>query len=135
MKNTEKDKYEKKLRKFFNELANWLRDPKHISDNYNEFRDAVMKRYGFTVVDWERALGMTRSTAERNLFYDGIGIKKDALNRKEKSAQKLERDLMSGKQQHLDEVGAAEIKAEDAWFADVFEPNDYDDSYLAKEHS
>lgn len=133
MKNTKKDRYEKKLRQFLKELEKWLYDMDNQPGNYTEYRNAVMKRYGFTDVDWERALRLTRSTAERNFYVDGIGIKKDALNRKEKSAQKLERDMMSGKQQHFDEAGEAEIKYEDAWIADVFEPNDYDDSFLAKE--
>ena len=41
--------------------------------------------------------------------------------------------MMSDKQKHLDESGEVEIRYEDAWIADVYEPNDYDDQYLAKD--
>lgn len=135
MKNTQKDRYDKKLLRFMNELCSWDGSDAVGAESHGDFRRELMKKYGFTDVDWERALRLTRSTPERRRYVDGIGIKKDTMNRKEKSAKKLERDMMSGKQQHFDEAGEAEIKAEDAWVADVFEPNDYDDSYLAKEHN
>lgn len=41
---------------------------------------------------------------------------------KAKSDAKTELGLLSGKQQYLDESGEAEIRYEDAWIADVYEP-------------
>jgi hypothetical protein len=41
---------------------------------------------------------------------------------KAKSDAKTELGLLSGKQQHLDESGEAEIRYEDDWIADVYEP-------------
>ena len=66
---------------------------------------------------------------QRKFYRDNVGVKKA----KEKSDKKLERDMMSDKQKHLDESGEVEIRYEDAWIADVYEPNDYDDQYLAKD--
>ena len=41
---------------------------------------------------------------------------------KAKSDAKTELGLLSDKQKHLDESGEAEIRYEDAWIADVYEP-------------
>lgn len=130
MKTTRKDRYEHKLRQFLKELDS--RDTSDV-DSYIALRTQLYKKYGFTDVDWERAIGLTLSKSERHYYCDGIGIKKDVKNKKEKTARKLERDLMSGKQQFFDEDGEAAIKYEDAWIADVYEPKLYDDQYLAKD--
>jgi hypothetical protein len=132
MKTTRKDRYEHKLRQFRKELDSWDGSGAGL-DSYVAFRTEVMKKYGFTDVDWERAIGLTLSKSERHYYCDGIGIKKDVQNKKDKAARKLERDLMSGKQQFYDEDGEATIKVEDACIADVYEPNLYDDQYLAKD--
>ena len=130
MKTTRKDRYEHKLRQFRKELDSW--DGSGV-DSYVAFRAEIYKKYGFTDVDWERAIGLTLSKSERHYYCDGIGIKKDVKNKKDKAERKLERDLMSGKQQFFDEDGESTIKMEDAWIADVYEPNLYDDQYLAKD--
>ena len=129
MNTTPKDRYEHKLRKFLKEIDSFNGDV----GSFLSHRTEVMKKYGFTDVDWERAIGLTLSKSERHYYRDGIGIKKAAKNNKDKAARKLERDMMSGKQQFFDEDGEAAIKYEDAWIADVYEPNDYDDQYLAKD--
>ena len=129
MNTTPKDRYEHKLRQFLKEIDNFKGDIESFLKN----RSDVMKKYGFTEDDWYKACRLSRSVPERKFYRDNVGIKKEPLNNKEKSDKKLERDMMSGKQKHFDEAGEAEIKYEDDWVADVFEPNDYDESFLAKE--
>ena len=129
MNTTPKDRYEHKLRKFLKEIDSFKGDV----DSFLKHRSEVMKKYGFTEDDWHKACRLSRSVPERKFYRDNVGIKKEPLNSKEKSDKKLEQDMMSGKQQFFDEDGDAAIKYEDAWIADVFEPNDYDESFLAKE--
>lgn len=129
MNTTPKDRYEHKLRQFLKEIDNF----KGNVDEFLNHRTEVMKKYGFTEDDWERAIGLTLSKSDRHYYRDGIGIKKDAKNKRDKAARKLERDMMSGKQQFFDEDGEAAIKYEDAWIADVYEPKLYDDQYLVKD--
>ena len=117
------------LRKFLKEIDNFKGDVEAFLNHRTE----VMKKYGFTEDDWHKACRLSRSVPERKFYRDNVGIKKEPINSKEKSDKKLERDMMSGKQQFFDEDGAAAIKYEDAWIADVFEPNLYDDRYLAKD--
>ena len=129
MNTTPKDRYEHKLRKFLKEID-------EFKGNVEEFlnhRTEVMKKYGFTEDDWHKACRLSRSVPERKFYRDNVGIKKEPINSKEKSDKKLERDMMSGKQQFFDEDGEAAIKYEDAWIADVYEPNLYDDRYLEKD--
>lgn len=129
MNTTPKDRYEHKLRQFLKEIDNF----KGNVEEFLNHRTEVMKKYGFTEDDWHKACRLSRSVPERKFYRDNVGIKKEPLNSKEKSDKKLERDMMSGKQQFFDEDGEAAIKSDDAWVADVYEPNLYDDRYLAKD--
>lgn len=95
--------------------------------DYFQFRRNLYKQYGFTEKDWHKAIHQTMSSSEKDCYWDGIGIKKEVQNNKERVAKKLERDLRSGKQDHLNKVGEEEIQNEDRWIADVFDTYDYDD--------
>ena len=83
MKTTNKDRYEHKLHCFLKELDN--------SDD----RKAVYKKYGFTDVDFERAIGLTLSESERNHYVDGVGYKK---------ATKMLRDKILLASEHRDSL-------------------------------
>ena len=73
MKTTTKDRYEHKLHRFLREV-----------DEADDVQ-AVYKKYGFTDVDFERAIGLTLSKSERKLYVDGIGYKKAVKMMKDKS--------------------------------------------------
>lgn len=87
--------------------------------DYFQFRQNLYKQYGFTEKDWHKAIHQTMSISEKDCYWDGIGIKKEVQNNKERVAKKLERDLRSGKQDYFDRTGEAEIKEEDRWLGDV----------------
>jgi len=124
MKNTQKDRRDKKLLRFLKELDghNFL-----ISDidGYEKWRHEIYKKYGFTEDDWHKAVRLVMSISNKDQYWDGVGYKKDVLNRKEKCAKKLERNLHSGKQEHLDKVGEEELENERRWILDVYD-EDYD---------
>ena len=120
MKNTKKDRREKKYFKFLMDLSNIL-----LSDDYDRLKNELYRKNGFTEDDWHKAVRLTMSKSERKFYIDGIGYKKDVLNRKDKCAKKLERDLRSGKQEHFDKVGEEELEDERRWILDVYD-EDYD---------
>lgn len=124
MKNTKKDRKDKKLHRFLKELDgdNFMTSD---IDSYEAWRHEIYKKYGFTEEDWHKAIRLTMSKAERKFYIDGVGYKKDILNRKDKCAKKLERDLRSGKQDHFDKAGEEELEDERRWILDVFD-EDYD---------
>lgn len=125
MKNTQKDRRDKKLLRFLRELDghNFL-----ISDidSYEKWRHEIYKKYGFTEDDWHKAVRLVMSIGNKDQYWDGVGYKKDVQNKKDKVHNKLERNLRSGKQEYLDKVGEEEIQNEDRWIADVFDTYDYD---------
>lgn len=94
--------------------------------DYAQTERDLYKKYGFTEKDWHKAIHQTMSISEKDCYWDGIGIKKEVQNNKERVAKKLERDLHSGKQDHLNKTGEEEIQNEDRWIADVFDTYDYD---------
>lgn len=87
--------------------------------DYFQFRRNLYKQYGFTEKDWHKAIHQTMSISEKDCYWDGIGIKKEVQNNKERVAKKLERDLHSGKQDYFDRTGEADIKEEDRWLGDI----------------
>lgn len=120
MKNTKKDRKEKKYFKFLVDLSNIP-----FSDDYDRLKNELYRKNGFTEDDWHKAVRLTMSKPERKFYFDGVGYKKDVLNRKDKCAKKLERDLRSGKQEHFDKVGEEELEDERRWILDVYD-EDYD---------
>lgn len=87
--------------------------------DYFQFRRNLYKQYGFTEKDWHKAIHQTMSISEKDCYWDGIGIKKEVQNNKERVAKKLERDLCSDEQDYLNKIGEEEIKNEDRWLGDV----------------
>lgn len=116
MKNTHKDEYEHKLHRFLKELDSI---PFTDFDGYERKKAELYKKYGFTNKDWGKAIYKTMSISNKNCNWDGIGYKKDVQINKDRVSNRLERELASGKQDHLDKVGEAEIKEEDRWLGDI----------------
>ena len=67
------------------------------------------------------------SISNKNCNWDGIDYKKYIQICKDCVSKKLERDLHSGKQDHLNKIGEEEIQNEDRRIADVFDTYDYDE--------
>lgn len=123
MKNTSKDRFEKKLIRFIREV-----DKQHdkfgrdIStyDLYMQHRAEIYKKYGFTDKEWNKACRLIRSwTADEN------GLKKTKRHDRKKMLRDGEH--MRKMSDNADNPnGEAEIKEEDRWIADVFDTYDYD---------
>lgn len=124
MKNTKKDRRDKKLLRFLRELdgRKWFGSD---IETYDQFRKELFKHYGFTEDDWHRAVRMVQHCGTHNMYWDGVGYKKDVLSRKEAVSKKLERNLCSGKQEYLDKIGEEELEYERRWILDVYD-EDYD---------
>lgn len=87
MKNSKKDEYDHKLYRFVQELNRIQFSP---FSELDAKRTALLKKYGFTEEDVQRSFRIVRSIPMRKCFWDGIGVKKDVLNKKEKVAMKIE---------------------------------------------
>ena len=87
MKNSKKDEYDHKLYRFVQELN---RIPFSPFSEHDAKRSALLKKYGFTEEDVQRSFRIVRSIPMRKCFWDGIGLKKEVLNKKEKVARKIE---------------------------------------------
>lgn len=123
MKNTQQDRFEKKLIRFINDVdKGWIRDkaPDTNFSDYLKYRDEKMKEYGFTEEEWAKACRLIRSWStsdpHKNKRYDRKKMLRDKV-----------KDLT--KSENADNPnGEAEIKAEDDWILDVFdEPYDKED--------
>ena len=117
MKNTNKDRYEHKLHQFLKKLDSWRWNS---TEDFIEFRSKIFKKYGFTDRDWHKAIRLTRSVPEREHYFDGIGYTKDVQMKKEKSARRAENNGIRA--QYSDEQLEAQLKAEDDWIMDVYDP-------------
>ena len=87
MKNSKKDEYDHKLYRFVQE---WYQIPFSPFGEHDAKFTALLKKYGFTEEDVQRAFRIVRSIPMRKCFMDGIGLKKTVLNKKEKVAMKIE---------------------------------------------
>lgn len=101
-------------------------------DSYEKWRREIYKKYGFTEDDWHKAVRLVMSIGNKDQYWDGVGYKKDVQNKKDKVRKKLERDLRSGKQEHLDKVGEEELENERRWIADVYDTYDYDEEDMQR---
>ena len=118
MKNTQQDRFEKKLIRFINDIdKGWKRDKAtdaNFTDYFN-YRDEKMKEYGFTEEEWEKACRLIRSwTSEET------GSKKT----KRYDRKKMQRDRIKDitKSENEDSpTGEEEIELEDRWIRDVYE--------------
>jgi len=118
MKNTQKDRFEKKLIRFIRE---W--DKKHpisMSD-WQEFSATLYKKYGFTDEEWHKAIRLTKSwTADEN------GLKKTKRIQRKKTLRDTYHDI-DRSDMNDNPNGEAELKAEDDYIMDVY------DSYYDEE--
>lgn len=115
MKNTQKDRFEKKLIRFIRE---W--DKKHpiTMSDWQEFSATLYKKYGFTDEEWHKAIRLTHSwTADEN------GLKKTKRIQRKKTLRDMYHDI-DRSDMNDNPNGEAEIKAEDDWILDV-----YDEAY------
>lgn len=121
MKNTQKDRFEKKLIRFIRELdTEWDRYRKQNNiimtfDMWKKHRDEVYKKYGFTDEEWEKACRLIRSRSWAGKHLE----QKKTLRDKNHDVYRSE---MADNPN-----GEAELKAEDDWILDVY------DSYYDEE--
>ena len=129
MKNTQQDRFDKKLLRFVREIdTGWKkygRGQNSLTD-YREYRDRIFKKYGFTEAEWEKACRLIRSwTADEN------GLKKTKRHDRKKMLRDGEH--MQKMSENADNPnGEAEIKEEDRWIADVFDTYDYDKEDMSR---
>lgn len=127
-KQANKTAYSHKLYKFLRDLNSFNGSSKM---DYLQFRRNLYKQYGFTEKDWHKAIHQTMSISEKDCFCNGIGLKKEVQNNRERVTKKLERELHSGKQDYLNEKGEHEIEYENDLILDVFD-NYYDEEDMQR---
>lgn len=127
MKNTQKDRFEKKLIRFIRELdTEWDRYRKQNNiimtfDMWLKHRDEVYKKYGFTIEEWNKACRLVKSwTSNENC------AKKTKRNERKKTLRDMYHDL-DRSDMNDNPNGEAELKAEDDYILDVY------DSYYDEE--
>lgn len=118
MKNTQKDRFEKKLISFFRELDK--KKPLTMLE-WQEFSATLYKKYGFSDEELYKARRLVKSwTADEN------GLKKTKRIQRKKRLRDIYHDL-DRSDMNDNPNGEAEIKAEDDWILDVY------DSYYDEE--
>jgi len=118
MKNTQKDRFEKKLIRFIRE---WDKKQPITMLDWQEFSATLYKKYGFTDEEWHKAIRLTKSwTADEN------GLKKTKRIQRKKTLRDTYHDL-DRSDMNDNQNGEAELKAEDDYIMDVF------DSYYDEE--
>lgn len=118
MKNTQKDRFEKKLIRFFRE---WDKKKPLTMLEWQEFSATLYKKYGFSDEELYKARRLVKSwTADEN------GLKKTKRIQRKKTLRDMYHDL-DRSDMNDNPNGEAEIKAEDDWILDVF------DSYYDEE--
>ena len=115
MKNTQKDRFEKKLIRFIRE---WDKKKPITMSDWQEFSATLYKKYGFTDEELHKAIRLTKSwTADEN------GLKKTKRIQRKKTLRDMYHDI-DRSDLNDNPNGEAEIKAEDDWILDV-----YDEAY------
>lgn len=118
MKNTQKDRFEKKLIRFFRE---WDKKKPLTMLEWQEFSATLYKKYGFSDEELYKARRLVKSwTADEN------GLKKTKRIQRKKTLRDIYHDL-DRSDMNDNPNGEAEIKAEDDWILDVY------DSYYDEE--
>lgn len=118
MKNTQKDRFEKKLIRFFRE---WDKKKPITMLEWQEFSATLYKKYGFSDEELYKARRLVKSwTADEN------GLKKTKRIQRKKTLRDMYHDL-DRSDMNDNPNGEAEIKAEDDWILDVY------DSYYDEE--
>ena len=135
MKNSHKDRYEKKLRKFLKELENIHDDKMH--EEYISKKREIYKKYGFNEQDWHRGIRLTQSRNQEDCY--GVehgkryGYYRSIQRDKEKAFKKERYRYYINKQNQLDKQGEEDIEYEDRWFSDITDGYYYDDYLDYKE--
>jgi len=133
MKNSNKDRYEHKLREF-NKRLNAL--SKGISfDEWLKAKDKLSKEYGFTDEDWchlLKLLGQSKNGRKKHNT-KAIGWKRAIKDRKENEEIKSALFEISPEQERLNETGDFEIRSDDYWL-DEWSGDNYSDylDYVAE---
>lgn len=118
MKNTQKDRFEKKLIRFFRE---WDKKKPITILEWQEFSATLYKKYGFSDEELYKARRLVKSwTADEN------GLKKTKRIQRKKTLRDMYHDL-DRSDMNDNPNGEAELKAEDDYIMDVF------DSYYDEE--
>lgn len=118
MKNTQKDRFEKKLIRFFRE---WDKKKPLTMLEWQEFSATLYKKYGFSDEELYKARRLVKSwTADEN------GLKKTKRIQRKKRLRDMYHDL-DRSDMNDNPNGEAELKAEDDYIMDVF------DSYYDEE--
>ena len=118
MKNTQKDRFEKKLISFFRE---WDKKKPLTMLEWQEFSATLYKKYGFSYEELYKARRLVKSwTVNEN------GSKKTKRIERKKMLRDMYHDLDRSDMNDKPN-GEAEIKAEDDWILDVY------DSYYDEE--
>ena len=118
MKNTQKDRFEKKLISFFRE---WDKKKPLTMLEWQEFSATLYKKYGFSYEELYKARRLVKSwTVNEN------GSKKTKRIERKKMLRDMYHDLDRSDMSD-NPNGEAEIKAEDDWILDVY------DSYYDEE--
>lgn len=118
MKNTQKDRFEKKLISFFRE---WDKKKSLTMLEWQEFSATLYKKYGFSDEELYKARSLVKSwTADEN------GLKKTKRIQRKKTLRDMYHDL-DRSDMNDNPNGEAELKAEDDYIMDVY------DSYYDEE--
>ena len=118
MKNTQKDRFEKKLIRFFRE---WDKKKPLTMLEWQEFSATLYKKYGFSDEELYKARRLVKSwTADEN------GLKKTKRIQRKKTLRDMYHDL-DRSDMNDNPNGEAELKEEDDYIMDVF------DSYYDEE--
>lgn len=118
MKNTQKDRFEKKLIRFFRE---WDKKKPLTMLEWQEFSATLYKKYGSSDEELYKARRLVKSwTADEN------GLKKTKRIQRKKRLRDIYHDL-DRSDMNDNPNGEAELKAEDDYIMDVF------DSYYDEE--
>lgn len=112
MKNTQQDRFEKKLIRFMREFD---KTPTHCIEDWDKLRSDLLRKYGFTDEEWYKACRLIRSwTSEEN------GLKKTKRYERKKMLRDRIKDIT--KSDNADNVnGEMELKVIDDWIADVYD--------------
>jgi hypothetical protein len=128
MKNTNKDRFEKKLIRFIKEVdKKWDKYGREIFtyDLYMQHRDELYKKYGFTDEEWFKACRLVRSWSTSNPHKTKRYDRKKEIH---ENKQRFVTEMKSGKQEYFDKSGEECIKDEDDWLMDI---SDYGLAYDA----
>jgi len=119
MKNSSKDRFEKKLIRFINEIdKGWKKTKGDILtyDIWLQHKAEIYKKYGFTDEEWNKACRLIRSWSTSDPHKTKRYDRKKELH---ESKQQFITEMKSGKQERLDEVGEEEIHSYNSWLGDV----------------